>query len=215
MGRCQAPTRVRSGKANVPREETGDSTLGAAGVGVLARREGRQRQRWEGPLRSRGWQQPAKTFRIRAKPEIGGRVKAWRMSPYERGRKGNAFREGARRLPHQGNAEMGQRGSGHLAVTGSVNRETGMSHHKDQPAKQTNDGGVYVCQHLSLTMVGKACRAMPRSEPSRGNPAARDRREACGNVRMMGAGLRPSGKPLDSPPYPKMHARRTSIPTSG
>ena len=103
------------------------------------------------------------------------------MSPYERGRKGNAFREGARRLPHQGNADMGQRGSGHLAVTGSVNWETGMSHHKDQPAKQTGDGGVYVCQHLSFTAVGKACSAMPRSEPSRGNPAARDRREACGN----------------------------------
>src|SRR5262249_4404354 len=34
---------VRTGKANVPREETGDSTLGAAGVGVPARREGRQR----------------------------------------------------------------------------------------------------------------------------------------------------------------------------
>src|SRR5262252_7372469 len=96
---------------------------------------------------------------------------------------------------------------------GAVNWETGMSHHKDQPAKQTGDGGVYVCQHLSYAVVGKACRAVPRSEPSRGNPAARDRREACGNVSMMGAGLRPSGKPLDQPPYPKMHARRTSIPT--
>ena len=41
--RSQAPTRVRSGKANVPGEEMGDSTLGAAGVGVPARREGRQR----------------------------------------------------------------------------------------------------------------------------------------------------------------------------
>src|SRR5260370_5013636 len=45
----------------------------------------------------------------------------------------------------------------------------------------------------------------PRSEPSQGNPAARDRREACGNVSMMGAGLRPHGKPWDEPPYPKMH----------
>jgi len=99
---------------------------------------------------------------------------------------------------------MGQRGSGHLAVTGSANWATGMSHHKDQPAKQTAHRGVYVCQHLSIAVGGKACRAMPRSEPSRGNPAARDRREACGNVGMMGAGLRPSGKPLDQPPYPKM-----------
>ena len=47
------------------------------------------------------------------------------MSPYERGRKGNAFREGARCLPHEGNAGLGQRGSGRLAVTGLVNWETG------------------------------------------------------------------------------------------
>jgi RNA-directed DNA polymerase len=33
-----------------------------------------------------------------------------------------------------------------------------MSHHKDQSAQQTSDGGVYVCQHLSFTVVGKACR---------------------------------------------------------
>src|SRR5262252_9260661 len=106
-------------------------------------------------------------------------------------------------------------GKGALGAWRSQGWSTGkrMSHHKDQPAKQTTCRGVYVCQHLSFAVVGKACRAMPRSEPSRGNPAARDRREACGNVSMMGAGLRPSGKPLDQPPYPKMHARRTSIPT--
>jgi hypothetical protein len=32
-------------------------------------------------------------------------------------------------------------------------------------------------------------------------------------VSMMGAGLRPSGKPEDLPPYPKMQTRRISIPT--
>jgi len=37
----------------------------------------------------------------------------------------------------------------------------------------------------------------PRSEPDSGKPTFRDRREACGNVVMKGAGLRPSGKPLD------------------
>jgi hypothetical protein len=30
---------------------------------------------------------------------------------------------------------------------------------------------------------------------------------------MMGAGLRPSGKPLDEPPYAKMQTRCISIPT--
>src|SRR5262249_10759333 len=54
MGYAKRRPGVYSGKANVPGEETGDSTLGAAGVGVPARREGRQRQRWEEPLRSRG-----------------------------------------------------------------------------------------------------------------------------------------------------------------
>src|SRR5215831_3645137 len=131
MARCQAPTRVCSGKANVPGEETGNSTLGAAGVG--SRHAGKDDSDSVGKslYAAGGWQQPAKTFRIKAKPEIGGRVKAWRMSPYERGRKGNSFREGARRLPHQVNTDMGQRGSGRLAVTGLVNWETGMSHHKD------------------------------------------------------------------------------------
>src|SRR5262245_11360033 len=37
--------------------------------------------------------------------------------------------------------------------------------------------------------LGRPAEEKPRSEPSRGNPAARDRREACGNVSMMGAGL--------------------------
>src|SRR6516225_10368141 len=54
--------------------------------------------------------------------------------------------------------------------------------------------------------MGRPAEEMPRSEPSRGNPDARDRRGACGNVSMMGAGLRPSGKPLDQPPYPKMQS---------
>src|SRR5215831_5939154 len=131
MARCQAPTRVCSGKANVPGEETGNSTLGAAGVG--SRHAGKDDRDSVGKsLYAAGrWQQPAKTFRIRAKPEIGRRVKVWRMSPYVRGRKGNAFREGARRLPHEGNTGLGQRGSGRLAVTGLVNRVTGRSHHKD------------------------------------------------------------------------------------
>src|SRR6516162_1727374 len=54
--------------------------------------------------------------------------------------------------------------------------------------------------------MGRPAEVMPRSEPSRGNPAARDRREACGNVSMMGAGLRPHGKPWDEPPYPKVQS---------
>jgi hypothetical protein len=47
---------------------------------------------------------------------------------------------------------------------------------------------------------GKACEGQPRSEPDRGNLAVRDRRGACRNVDSMGAGLRPGGKPPESPP---------------
>jgi hypothetical protein len=36
--------------------------------------------------------------------------------------------------------------------TGPAN---GMSHHKDQPAKQTTCRGVYACQPLSFAVVGK------------------------------------------------------------
>jgi hypothetical protein len=46
------------------------------------------------------------------------RIKVWRMSSYERRRNGNAFREDARHLPDRGNAAIGRRDSGHLAVPG-------------------------------------------------------------------------------------------------
>ncbi len=36
-----------------------------------------------------------------------------------------------------------------------------------------------------------------KSEPDSGNPTVRDRREACGNVAVMRAGLNPIGKPMD------------------
>jgi hypothetical protein len=42
----------------------------------------------------------------------------WHMSPYERGPGGNALGgDGNLRLPNEGNTEVGQRGSGHLAVS--------------------------------------------------------------------------------------------------
>jgi hypothetical protein len=50
---------------------------------------------------------------------------------------------------------------------------------------------VQVSQRLSLTLPGKTTEGVaPRSEPESGNPTFRDRREACGNVVMRGAGLR-------------------------
>ena len=58
-------------------------------------------------------------------------------------------------------------------------------------------------QHLSLTVIGKAVGGKPRSEPDSGKPTVRDRRGACGNVTVMGVGLRAIGKPMEQPPNPK------------
>ena len=63
---------------------------------------------------------------------------------------------------------------------------------------------MYVGQHLSFALCGKATEGGPGSEPDSGNPTVRDRRGACGNVIIMGAGLRPIGKLMELPPYPKV-----------
>jgi len=61
-----------------------------------------------------------------------------------------------------------------------------------------------VSQHLSVLLSGKATEGRSGSEPDPGNPAVRDRRGACGNVTITGAGLRANGKLLEHPPDPKM-----------
>jgi len=53
---------------------------------------------------------------IRQTPKWAGRVLVWRMSPFERRRRGNARRERTGLAHDRGNAEVVQRGSGHLAV---------------------------------------------------------------------------------------------------
>ena len=64
--------------------------------------------------------------------------------------------------------------------------------------------GVHMCQHLSFLASGRPWEEMPRSEPDSGHPTVRDRRGACGNVAVMGVGLRPMGKPVDKPPNPSL-----------
>jgi len=44
----------------------------------------------------------------------------WHMSQYERRRRGNALLGDGPRLPSGGNTRVGQRGSGHLAVSSAV-----------------------------------------------------------------------------------------------
>ena len=59
----------------------------------------------------------------------------------------------------------------------------------------------YVCQHLSLSAIGKTCAGKPRSEPDSGNPTVRDRRGASGIV-AKGAGLRAAAKASGAPTGP-------------
>jgi hypothetical protein len=107
-----------AGKANVLREATGTCTLGAAGVGVQTRGEGLAEitsgracaQQW---LAASCKDQPSE-----AMPKPGGGQQVWRMSPYERRRRGNVLPEGRPCLPRGGNAGARQRGYGHLAVPG-------------------------------------------------------------------------------------------------
>ena len=64
---------------------------------------------------------------------------------------------------------------------------------------------MYAGRRLSFARTGQTTEGLsPRSEPDSGKPTVRDRREACGNVVIMADGLRPVGKPTDTPPYPTM-----------
>ena len=117
--------------------------------------------------------------------EIGGRAMVWRMSLYERRRKGNAFRSGAGRRSGEGNTHARRSGSGRLAVlehARTQSRENVCSLSKDEPMGKPAAEGAYVSQHLNLSSAGKAHGGKPRSEPDSGNPTVRDRREAPGNV---------------------------------
>src|SRR5712692_11223077 len=73
-----------------------------------------------------------------------------------------------------------QRGSGHVAAPGVPGLWAG------EPwsalGSQPESAGVYVSQHFSFALYGKATAGRPRSAPDWGKPAVRDRREACGNV---------------------------------
>ena len=62
---------------------------------------------------------------------------------------------------------------------------------------------VYVSEHLSLRGTGKAAMKVMVANRTREIRPSGMTWGACGNVGMTGAGLRPIGKPMDKPPYPK------------
>lgn len=197
-GRVYAKRRPgpNAGKANVLGEETGMCTPRAAGVGVQTRRERLAEITSGRACAQQGLAATCKDRPCEAMPKPGGGQQVWRMSRYERRRRGNALPGGIQCLPRGGNTDPRQSGSGHLAAPGGCSDsepkkiapylEAG-----DELMSKPASDGVYVGQDLSHTATGKACQGKPRSEPERGNPAFRDRRGACRNVSTMGVGLRP------------------------
>jgi hypothetical protein len=105
-----------AGKANACGEATGASTHGAAGVGVQTRGEGLA-EITSGRACAQQWLTASCKDRPReAMPKPAGGQQVWRMSRYERRRRGNALREGGRCLPRGGNTDPRRSGSGRLAV---------------------------------------------------------------------------------------------------
>ena len=107
-----------AGKANVLGEATGTCTLGAAGVGVQTRRDGSAEITSGRACAQQGLAATCKDRACEAMPKPYGGQQVWRMSPYERRRRGNSLPGGIQCLHRRGNAATVQRGSGHLAVPG-------------------------------------------------------------------------------------------------
>src|SRR5712691_8752335 len=73
------------------------------------------------------------------------------------------------------------RGSGRVAAPG-VPGQWRAGEPWSARGSKPESAGVYVRQHVSFALYGKATVGRPRSEPDWGNPTVRDRRGACGNV---------------------------------
>ena len=92
--------------------------------------------------------------------EAEWRIWDWRMSSYERRRRGNALRDGTRCHPSRGNTSRGQRSSrrlvGIVVGTGEGLRahESGVRCGVERWSKPVVHG-VYACQRLSFGSTGK------------------------------------------------------------
>jgi len=122
------------------------------------------------------------------------------MSPKERRRQGNTFRDGGKRHPKRGNTPKGQRGSGHLVVPQCPGHE-GPDHKLGQIWAQTSRSRGVGESALKLHLLGRHPRKYAEVRTGLGRSTVRDRREASRNV-VMGVGLRPTAKVVDKPPNP-------------
>ena len=156
---------------------------------------------------------------IRREPKWAGRDLVWRMSQYERRRRGNALRERAGLAHDGGNTNVVQRGSGHSAVPGRApDTEPGpaRTRRRDESMSKPRAGGVYACQRFSLIARRKGSWRKPRSEPDSGKPTVRDRRGAWGNV-AHGGPRNPPSIPIRAGAgnYPPTGARAPALSRPG
>ena len=155
------PAVHRVGKAVVAWEETGKSTTRAAGVQAQASSERSAEITSGRAIYQQGLTATCKDPPNEDESEGGGRDLVWRMSSYERGRRGNAHRGDARHSHVVGNAGDVRRSSGHLADPGRVpDTEPGVPdpRSRGEPVGKLQCGGVYACQRLSLPLGGKTFR---------------------------------------------------------
>ncbi len=199
--KCGLPTEVavgalavrrpdpHSGKAVVPGEATGRSTPGAAGVGVQARGERSAEITSGRTISQQGLATTCKDRLTEAWAEGSGRDLAWRMSLYERGRRGNALRGGARRLPEAGNT--GPSGEGALGiwrfcdVVGRPDSEPVVRHYGagDEPEDKPLTVRVYASQRLSQAVMREGRRGIARvTNRTREIRPSGMTMGACGNV---------------------------------
>jgi hypothetical protein len=94
--------------------------------------------------------------------EGAGRDEVWRMSPYERRRRGNALRGDPRGRPERGNARLRQRGSGHSAVRCTeahpdIEPEVMRPGLRDEGTGQPGGVGLHMSRRMRFRPSGKAC----------------------------------------------------------
>ena len=121
--------------------------------------------------------QPAQTPETRLETEGQERQGDGRMSPYEQGLWGNAHGGDGTHLPNRGNTKVGQRGSGHLAVStvsmgGRLDKTGAVAGcwTGDEAGGKPGAQGAYTNQRLNLCELGKAHRREPGFQTGPGKP---------------------------------------------
>jgi hypothetical protein len=174
------------GEAAAFREETGKS-IGRASRGMGPSACARIAETTSGrAISQQGLATTCKDSSDEGKPEVGERDLAWRMSPSEQRRRGNALREDPGDPPWWGNTPAGQRGSRHLAGSRlppdrAQTRVSGCLEGMSRAAKQTMSvrGGCAPALELRPTWEGIVGISQGR-QPDSGNPTVRDERGGLG-----------------------------------